>query len=174
MQIQNVSPENKWCSTVEILDQITENLEGIVEENIVESFSSTKVITSIELMKFIENQLSNFFQSRDSLLSSKVQRQTAGVALNKGQLQSNNSLLKSILEPYLTSRSKKDASGGQGTAPSKSKMLKAIQNSIAQLKNATEISYKKQREIGLHQLEQSVLFLDRESSQAAIAQGRFA
>ena len=112
MQIQNVSPENKWCSTVEILDQITENLEGIVEENIVESFSSTKVITSIELMKFIENQLSNFFQSRDSLLGSKVQRQTAGVALNKGQLQSNNSLLKSILEPYLTSRSKKDASGG--------------------------------------------------------------
>jgi len=103
VQIQNVSPENKWCSTVEILDQITESLEGIVEENIVESFSSTKVITSIELMKFIENQLSDFFQCRDSLLGTQVQRQTSGAALNKGQLRSSTSLLKSILEPYLTS-----------------------------------------------------------------------
>ena len=117
-------------------------------------------------MKFIENQLSNFFQSRDSLLSSKVQRQTAGVALNKGQLQSNNSLLKSILEPYLTSRSKKDASGGQGTAPSKSKMLKAIQNSIAQLKNATEISYKKQRE--MDSINWSNLFSSLTASQAKL------
>ena len=82
-------------------------------------------------MKFIENQLSDFFHSRDGLLGSNVQRQTAGAALNKGQLCSNTSLLKSILEPYLNSRSKKDAPGGQGTVPSKSKMLKAIQNSIA-------------------------------------------
>lgn len=168
MQIQNVSPENKWCSTVEILDQITENLEGIVEENIVESFSSTKVITSIELMKFIENQLSDFFQCRDSLLGTQVQRQTSGAALNKGQLRSSTSLLKSILEPYLTSRSKKDTPGGQGTAPPPSKMLKAIKNSIAQLKNATEISYKKQME--MDPINWSNLFASLSASQVKLLQ----
>lgn len=131
-----------------------------------ESFSSTKVITSIELIKFIENQLSDYFRCRDSLLDTKVQRQTAGAVLNKGQLQSNTSLLKSILEPYLTCSSKKDAPGGQGTASSTSQMLKAIQNSITQLKKAIEISYKKQMEMDF--INWSNLFTSLSASQAKL------
>ena len=62
-QIQKVSPENKFCSSVQILDEITDNLESIAEENIATGFCTKKAINCIELIKFIEQKLTPYTQS---------------------------------------------------------------------------------------------------------------
>ena len=85
VQIQKVSPENKFCSSVQILDEITDNLESIAEENIATTFCAKKVINCIELIKFIELKLAPYFKSQGT------------------------SLLKSVLQPFFTCQSKSDA-----------------------------------------------------------------